>query len=493
LFGKYCLEVSLCRAAACYNASTEAIFDLESELRSLANARLRGFQERDRPEGKIVQSCVRCGMCLPHCPTYLETLHETSSPRGRIHLIEAVERGQLGLTDPGFVRQMYQCLDCRACEAVCPSGVEYGKLVESARTQIERAKPGSLLKRGVRWFVFTRLFGDLRVFRLLCHLLVLYQRSGLQWLARHLGVLRLLHLAEMERLLPPLPTTFVVPANQHYEPENPGPTPDQSDCTVALFAGCIMSTVFAETDRATSRVLLAHGCAVILPVGQGCCGALTVHAGDLDAARLLARRNIQAFEQSEAEYIVVNAAGCGAALKEYAHLLRDDPLYARRAEAFSARVRDISEVLLERTARLVPGLLKLRVTYQEPCHLAHAQRITQAPRQLLKGIPGLELVEMAESALCCGSAGMYNLTQPAMSRRLRKRKIQHTTATGAEVVITANPGCQLQLQSGLSEVCSPMRVMHLVDVLDLAYRQDSPPSSCSPSQATSAQEESPEH
>jgi glycolate oxidase iron-sulfur subunit len=460
---------------ACYNTSTEEVFELESELRFLADAMLRGFQERDRPDSKIVQSCVRCGMCLPHCPTYLETLHETSSPRGRIHLIEAVERGQLSLTDPGFLRQMYQCLDCRACEAVCPSGVEYGKLVESARTQIERAQPGSFLKRGLRWFVFTQLFGDLRVFRLLCHLLVFYQRSGLQWLARYLGVLSLFHLAEMERLLPPLPTTFLRPANQRYVLDQSSTPLEHPDCNVALFAGCIMSTVFAETDRATLRVLLAHGCAVTLPAGQGCCGALTVHAGDLDAARLLARRNIQAFEQSQAEYIVVNAAGCGAALKEYAYLLHDDPLYARRAEAFSARVRDISEVLLEQPARALPGPLKLRVTYQEPCHLAHAQRITQAPRQLLKDIPGLELVEMTESALCCGSAGIYNLTQPAMSRRLRERKIQHTTATDADVVVTANPGCQLQLQSGLSEAHSTMRVMHLVDVLDLAYRQDSAP------------------
>jgi glycolate oxidase iron-sulfur subunit len=438
----------------------------------LVESAKRGFQGHDLPDQRIVQRCVRCGLCLPHCPTYLETLHETSSPRGRIHLIEAVGRGQLGLTDPGFVRQMYQCLDCRACEAVCPSGVEYGKLVESARTQIERANPGTPLKRGLRWLVLGKLFGEMRVFRRLSRLLRFYQRSGLQWLARHLGILRLLRLAEMESLLPAVPATFLVPADQHYKPTATQIPYGQPVQEVALFAGCIMSTIFAETDRATLRVLLAHGCSVGLPAGQGCCGALTVHAGDLDGARVMARRNIEAFERSGLAYIIVNAAGCGAALKEYAHLLHDDPFYAERAAQCSARVRDISEFLSEQPAPPVARALPLRVTYQEPCHLAHAQRITQAPRQLLKRIPGLELVEMDESSLCCGSAGTYNVTQPAMSRRLRTRKIQHTSATGADVVVTANPGCQLQLQSGLRQAHSPMRVLHLVDILDMAYREE---------------------
>ncbi|HEX7735423.1 MAG TPA: heterodisulfide reductase-related iron-sulfur binding cluster [Ktedonobacteraceae bacterium] len=432
----------------------------------------RGFSGHDIPDQSIVQRCVRCGLCLPHCPTYLETLRETSSPRGRIHLIEAVGRGQLDLTDPGFVGQMYQCLDCRACEAACPSGVEYGRLVESARSQIERAVPGTPLKRGLRWLLLTKLFGDMRAFRGLSRLLFFYQRSGLQWLARRLGVLRLLRLAEMERLLPPLPATFLVPADQHYEPASGRVQPGLPVPNAALFAGCVMSTVFAETGRATLRVLLAHGCAVDLPSAQGCCGALTVHAGDLEGARVLARRNIEAFERSGLAYIVVNAAGCGAALKEYAHLLANDPLYAERAAQFSARVRDISEFLSDLPTLPRPRALPLRMTYQEPCHLAHAQRITRVPRQLLQGIPGLELLEMGESALCCGSAGIYNITQPAMSRRLRVRKVQHTIATGADIVVTANPGCHLQLQSGLRQARSKTRVMHLVDILDLVYRED---------------------
>ncbi len=445
---------------------------LESESEPVVDAVKRGFQEPDKPDAKIVQRCVRCGLCLPHCPTYLETLHETSSPRGRIHLIEAVGRGQLALTDPGFTRQMYQCLDCRACEAVCPSGVEYGKLVEAARDQVERARAGNILRRGLRWLLLTRLFGDMRLFRLCSRLLFLYQRSGLQWLARRLGILRLLRLAEIEQLLPTLPATFLKADNQHYEPVPASVSGVQSPRQVELFAGCIMSTAFAETGRATLRVLQAHGCSVELPAGQGCCGALTIHAGDLEGARRLARRNIAAFERSGLTFIIVNAAGCGAALKEYAHLLRDDPAFAERAAQFSARVRDVSEFLSEQPAPRTVRTLPLRVTYQEPCHLVHAQRIGQAPRQLLKRIPGLQLLEMHEASLCCGSAGIYNLTQPAMSRRLRARKIQHTTASGADIVITANPGCQIQLQSGLRQVHSPMRVLHLVDLLDMAYRQD---------------------
>ncbi len=438
----------------------------------MSDVKKQGFHGRDIPDERITDQCVRCGMCLPHCPTYLETLHETSSPRGRIHLIEAVQRGQLSLTDPGFVHQMYQCLDCRACEAVCPSGVQYGKLVESARTQIEKTRSISPGMRLVRWFIFRKLFSDLRVFRFFSRLLYLYQKLGLQWLARHLGILRLFHLAEMESLLPRLPAVFFIAANQRYEARvgiaEEGGVPPQ----VALFAGCIMSTVFAETERATLRVLGAHGCSVSVPAGQGCCGALTIHAGAMDIAREMARRNIEAFERSNVDLIINNAAGCGAALKEYAHILRDDPVYAGRAIRFSQRVRDISEFLAVQPVKPVIGTVKLHATYQEPCHLVHAQRISEDPRLLLKRIPGLELVEMTEARLCCGSAGIYNITQPAMSKRLRTRKIEHVKATEAEVVITANPGCFLQLHSGLSQSHTEIRVMHIVDVLDQAYRQN---------------------
>jgi glycolate oxidase iron-sulfur subunit len=419
---------------------------------------------------------VRCGLCLPHCPTYLETLRETSSPRGRIHLIQAVSEGRLNLTSPGFVGQMYQCLDCRACEDVCPSSVQYGKLVEAARSQIERARPRPLRQRLLRWMIFGGLFQDMRLFRAANRLLWLYQRSGAQWLARRLGVLKLLRLHQMETLLPPLPARFVQPRDQIIAPT--WTKSGQPQARVALFTGCVMSTAFAETDRATARVLAANGCEVHLPKGQGCCGALTIHAGELERARALARQTILAFERLEAttplDAIIINAAGCGATLKEYGHLLRDDEKFAERADHFSAKVKDITEFLgeLEQRGDFNKNLhpLPLTVTYQEACHLAHAQRVTAQPRRLLRAILGLRLVEMEESALCCGSAGIYNITQPEMSQRLLARKMRHALAAQAEVIVSTNPGCLLQLQAGVRTTGASVRVAHLVDVLDEAYR-----------------------
>lgn len=431
---------------------------------------VRGFTGPDQPRDDVMQRCIRCGLCLPSCPTYLETHLETSSPRGRIHLIQSVAAGALDLTSPGFVEQMYQCLDCRACEAVCPSGVEYGQLVETARTQIERARPRPAAQELARWTAFDGLFADMRRFRRAAALLRLYQHSGARLLARASGVLQRLGLDGMERMLPDLPDQFVIPVGQLYPPE-PGVA---RQGRVALFAGCVMSTVFAATDRATIRVLNANGYEVVVPEDQGCCGALTVHAGALDRARGLARRNIAAFEQSDADYVVVNAAGCGAELKEYARLFAGAPDWSDRAAAFTARVRDITELLGALLAenrlntRFAP--LPLRITYQEPCHLAHAQRITLPPRALLGAIPELELVEMEESSLCCGSAGIYNITRPAMANRLGDRKVRHILATGAQAVVTANPGCHLQLRASLQRAGSPLPVLHIVDLLDAAYR-----------------------
>lgn len=436
---------------------------------------IQGFDAQDRPDPAIFSACVRCGLCLPHCPTYLETLRETSSPRGRIHLIQAVSEGRLSLTSPGFVGQMYQCLDCRACEDVCPSGVQYGKLVEAARAQIERARPRPLRQRLLRRVVFGGLFQDMRLFRAANRLLWLYQRSGAQWLARRLGIFKLLGLQQTEALLPPLPAHFVQPRNQVIAPTWHSSQPTKR---VALFTGCVMSTAFAETNRATTRVLAANGCEVHLPAGQGCCGALTIHAGALERARALARRAIVAFERLEAatplDAILVNAAGCGAALKEYGHLLREDQEFAGRAAAFSAKVQDVTEFLgeLEQRGAFNTNLrpLKRTATYQEACHLAHAQRVTAQPRRLLRAIPGLRLVEMEESALCCGSAGIYNITQPEMSQRLLAHKMKHALATQAEVIVSTNPGCMLQLQAGARAAGAAVRVVHVVDLLDEAYR-----------------------
>ncbi|MDP9373071.1 MAG: heterodisulfide reductase-related iron-sulfur binding cluster [Chloroflexota bacterium] len=439
------------------------------ELRNLAPPR-QGFDGRDRPSNEIIDACVRCGFCLTSCPTYVETRVETSSPRGRIYLMKAVSEGRLDVTSPGFVHQMYECLDCRACEAVCPSGVQYGKLVEPARDQVERHVPRPPLQRLARAATFKLLFKDMRLFRLVSHAFRLYQRSGLQWAVRRSGVLGPLGLEETESLLPRMSGRFFVPEGQVY------PAAGERRARVAMFAGCVMSTAFARVERATARVLARNGCEVVVPPAQGCCGALTVHGGDLEAARAMMRANIAAFERledsGEIDAIIINAAGCGSTLKEYGHLLHDDPEWAGRAAAFSAKVRDVSEFLAEIGLTGELGEIRARATYQDACHLAHAQRITKQPRQLLAAIPGLQLVEMTESSLCCGSAGVYNITNPEMSGRLMERKVRHALDTEPEIVVSANPGCMLQIATGLRRAgAAGVKVKHVVELLDESYRR----------------------
>jgi glycolate oxidase iron-sulfur subunit len=294
----------------------------------------------------------------------------------------------------------------------------------------------------------------------------LYQRSGAQWLARHSGLLRLLRLDEMESMLPPISHTFTIPQGQIYRAHG------KPRATVALLSGCIMSTAFAHVHEATIRVLQANGCEVLLPPDQGCCGALHSHGGDLEGARTLARENIAAFEGLGVDAIIVNAAGCGSTLKEYGHLLHDDQQWHARAEAFSSKVQDIHEFLSNiGLNQATLGALPARVTYQEACHLAHAQRISTPPRTLLRAIPGLELCEMQESSLCCGSAGVYNITQPEMAARLGQRKITHALATDAPIIATTNPGCAVQMQGELYRRGSPVQVRYIVELLDEAYRR----------------------
>jgi glycolate oxidase iron-sulfur subunit len=296
--------------------------------------------------------------------------------------------------------------------------------------------------------------------------MALYQRSGVQRLARSSGLLRRIGMADMESMLPPLSSSFTVPQGQIYRAEG------ERRYTVAMLTGCIMSTAFAEVHDATIRVLQKNGCDVILPPEQGCCGALHSHGGDLEGARHLARCNIAAFEALGVDAIVVNAAGCGSTLKEYTHFLHDDPAWHTRAQTFVAKVKDVHEFLASIDLnRAALGNLPIRATYQEPCHLAHAQRVTVQPRALLKAIPGLELREMQESALCCGSAGVYNITQPAMAAQLGARKINHALATGAEVIATGNPGCALQMVGELRRQGQDVQVRYIVELLDEAYRR----------------------
>jgi glycolate oxidase iron-sulfur subunit len=416
---------------------------------------LRGFTGGDVPSESIYNQCIRCGLCLPSCPTYLETLTETSGPRGRISLIKAVGEGQLDLLSPGFVHQMSECLDCRACEAVCPSGVHYGQLVETARTQIRRAQEP-------RSAAFLYFFRNLAAMRFAASLLRVYQRSGLQALVRASGILRLLKLRDAEAMAPQISSSFFLADDRKVMTAG-------SSLTAFMHAGCIMSVAFAETNRATVRMLQRAGCTVVVPSGQGCCGAITVHAGEMEQGRSLAKRNIEAFEKSGADVYVINAAGCGSALKEYGEIFAADAAWGPRANAFSAKVRDITELLDELGIPKPARAVDQTVTYQEPCHLAHAQRISGAPRRLLARVPGLRLIEMQESSLCCGSAGIYNLTQPVMAARLQARKIANVLATGAQTVVTANPGCELQLRAGLRASGSKVQVKHIVDLLDEAY------------------------
>ncbi len=415
-------------------------------------------------EAALYNQCVRCGLCLPTCPTYIETLTETSGPRGRISLIKDVAEGRLDVLSPGFVHQMSECLDCRACAAVCPSGVQYGTLVESARARIERAKAPrrDFFSRFARWFALKALFGNLELMRTGAAFLRFYQRSGLQSLVRATGLLRLFHLSDAEAFAPPISKKFFVPDGQVFEA--PG-----ARLKIMLHAGCVMQVAFAHVHQATVRVLTRNRCTVVIPADQGCCGAIAIHAGEPEFSETLAKRNIEAFEMSGADFYIVNAAGCGSALKEYGELLSGDPRWAERAETFSKRVCDVLEFLdrLELNPRM--GRLDEIVTYQEPCHLVHAQRISEAPRRLLAQIPGLRLHEMNESSVCCGSAGIYNLTEPAMSKRLRDRKVASIIATGAHVVATANPGCDMQVTAGLKNAGYSARVQHVVEILDEAY------------------------
>ncbi|MGI9254338.1 MAG: (Fe-S)-binding protein, partial [Thermomicrobiales bacterium] len=408
--------------------------------------RLGNFSGPDMPDEDLLRACVHCGMCLSSCPTYRITGQESSSPRGRLWLMGAVADGRMDVLDPLFEEQMYQCLNCRACEAVCPSGVHYGPLVEASRAQIEQRKQRTKPEQAVRGVTMDWLFADAPRMRGMVSMLRFYQKTGIQGLARKSGIISAMGMADMEAMLPEVSKKSLVPGDERWEAD---PVTDGITRQAHLFNGCMMGTVFANTNRAAARVMARNGCDVDVPVRQQCCGALSVHAGMMEEARRLARQNIDAFEAAGDGDVIVTAAGCGAALKEYGFLLKDDPAYADRAERFSRRVRDVQEYLAERD--LVPPTVPIHrtVTYQEPCHLAHAQRITVQPRTLMKAIPGLNLVEMKESSLCCGSAGIYNILRPEMAEELGDRKAHHVMETPAEEVITANPGCAMQLRASL--------------------------------------------
>ena len=421
-----------------------------------------GFSGADIPAYDDYAHCVHCGLCLNHCPTYKLWGLEADSPRGRIRQIVLVDQGRLPLGD-SFVKHIDQCLDCRACETACPSGVEYGKLVEAARAQIEQNYKRPLFSRLARNFVFRGLLPYPRRIALLARLLYVYQRSGLQSLARATGVLRLFGLADREKLLPPIDREFFFSKlGRTY------PAMGQRRARVALFAGCVAQVSFSALHEATIRVLTANGCEVVVPAGQTCCGALAAHAGVRDVARSLARINLGVFLGDEFDAVITNAAGCGSTLKEYEHLFAAGTSENGEAHAFRQKMRDVTEFLanLGLSAKLSP--LPMRVTYQDSCHLLHGQKIREAPRKLLRAIPGLELVEMAMADYCCGSAGSYNVTETQTSLALLAEKMKHARATNAPVIVTANPGCLLQMRAGAEIHSTGQEVVHVMELLDRA-------------------------
>jgi len=421
-----------------------------------------GFSGEDIPAYEDYAHCVHCGLCLNHCPTYKLWGLEADSPRGRIRQIVLVDQGRLPLGD-SFVQHIDQCLDCRACETACPSGVEYGKLVEAARAQIEQNYRRPFFSRLTRNLVFRDLLPYPRRIAFLGRLLYFYQRSGLQSLVRATGILRPFGLADREKLLPPIDRKFFF--------SNLGrtyPAMGHRRARVALFAGCVAQVSFSALHEATIRVLTANGCEVVVPAGQTCCGALAAHAGVRDVARSLARINLRIFLGDEFDAIVTNAAGCGSTLKEYEHLFTPGTEEYGEAHAFREKMRDVTEFLADLGPSAHLASLPMRVTYQDSCHLLHGQKVREAPRKLLRAIPGVELVEMAMADYCCGSAGSYNVTETQTSLALLAEKMKHARATNAPVIVTANPGCLLQMRAGAEIHATGQEVLHVIELLDRA-------------------------
>jgi glycolate oxidase iron-sulfur subunit len=419
----------------------------------------------EAPLQKDLDKCVHCGLCLNACPTYRELGLEMDSPRGRIYQMVQITTGQAEMSD-AYVEHMDLCLACRGCETACPSGVQYGKLIEAARAHIEENRPRPVFVRLFRWLIFGQLLQTRWMLGLAGAGLYLYQASGLQRFVRSSGILKPFgKLAEIELLSPNAETPFffgkigkVFPAEgtQRYK--------------VAFLAGCIQNVSFARLNEATVRVLQKNGCEVHIPAEQGCCGALHVHSGRKEDGRKLARKNIDALVDGGFDAIISNTGGCGSTLKEYHELLETDEKYHDRAKEFVKKMKDVNEFLGSIELNPKMGAVPLTVTYQDSCHLAHGQKVRVGPRKILGSIPALQFKEMPMSDLCCGSAGIYNVVQSEMAGQLLKNKMGYVNGTGAEVIVASNPGCMLQLDAGARLHGKGQRVMHVVQVLDEAYK-----------------------
>ncbi len=427
------------------------------------------------PDGDLLARCIQCGLCLPSCPTYALTPFERANPRGRIGLMRAVARGDMDAGDRAFGEAMYYCVGCRACETTCPAGVEFGRLMEEARAAAEEAESPGRPSGKLRGLLLDRLLPHPTRLRRAARLARLHQRTigRTAWWRRRVEARP--ELAELERLAPLVPPQ--APPGRLRATAEPAPgqangregPPVAARGTVALHPGCVQEVLLPEIHADTAQVLAHHAWRVVTPEAFRCCGALHAHQGRLETARALARDNIGAFEESGAETLVSNAAGCGAHMKEYGALLGSNAEWRERARAFAARVADVSEHLARTGLRRPKRPFSLKVTYDDPCHLLHGQRVAEAPRRLLAAIPGLEIVPLAEASWCCGSAGIYNLTHPEASRALLERKVRHIMGTGAEIVLTGNVGCLLQIGAGLRAAGSTIRALHPVSLLRAAY------------------------
>jgi len=426
-----------------------------------------GFKEKmDYDE---LMKCTRCGFCLPSCPTYVETGNdEVHSPRGRIALMKALVDGKIEPSEE-VKNSIDLCLGCRACETVCPSGVNFGHLLEQARDAIYQNHDSSKVEKTVRNTVFKQLFPHQERMISLTGLLSMYQRSGLQRAARSLGVMKLFpkSLSMMEKVLPEVPKRKEMKIRpSYYEPIQ------KKRKKVAFFSGCLMDTVFMKTNDSTIKLLQYAGCEIAVPDTQGCCGALHAHSGEKDSSKELAKRNIEAFEKAEVDFIITNAGGCGAFLVDYGYLLKDDPEWAERAAAFSSKIKDITSILVELEFDKLPLRLDEQiVTYQDSCHLKNGQKTFMEPRKLLQSIEGVTYVEMKDAGRCCGSAGIYNIIQPKMSMQILDYKMEQSKKTNARTIVTANPGCLLQMKLGIEKegLTGEVEAVHIVDLLIKAY------------------------
>ncbi|MTJ22094.1 4Fe-4S dicluster domain-containing protein [Dolichospermum sp. UHCC 0352] len=429
---------------------------------------LQGFDGSHPPDPKLIDSCVHCGFCLSTCPSYRVLGKEMDSPRGRIYLMDAINEGEIAL-NTATVEHFDSCLGCLACVSTCPSGVQYDKLISATRHQVERNYNRSLPDKLVRQLIFS-LFPNPDLLRILLFPLLVYQKLGISQVLQATGLIKAIspRLAAMESILPEITL-------KSFQDNLPDiiPAKGEKRYRVGVILGCVQRLFFSGVNEATVRVLTANGCEVVIPKSQGCCAALPEHQGQTEQAKVLARQMIDSFADTNVDFVIINAAGCGHTLKEYGHILADDPEYAEKAKIFAAKVKDSQEFLANvgLTAKLSPLTEKnINLVYQDACHLLHGQKISVQPRQLLKQIPGVTLKEPIDAALCCGSAGVYNMLQPEVAEELGKQKAQNLINTGADLIASPNPGCSLQISKYLQG--KTISVMHPMELLDYSIRGD---------------------